>query len=56
MHLFEIAAELGISEQDIVAAAQQWLATRGEFPEKHVFNSYRRRKLPKKVTKYGIIN
>ena len=56
VQLFEIAAELGISEQDIVAAEQQWLATRGEFQEKLVFNSYRRRKLQKNVTKYGIIN
>ncbi|MDP8933877.1 MAG: 2TM domain-containing protein [Cyanobacteriota bacterium] len=56
IQLFEIAAELGISEQDIVAAEQQWLATRGEFQEKLVFNSYRRSKLQKNVTKYGIIN
>ncbi|WP_333307028.1 MULTISPECIES: 2TM domain-containing protein [unclassified Microcoleus] len=56
VQLFEIAAELGISEQDILAAEQQWLATRGEFQEKLVFNTYRRRKLQKNVTKYGIIN
>jgi hypothetical protein len=54
--LFEIASELGISEQDIVAAEQQWLATRGEFAEKLAFNGYRRGKLQKNVTKYGIIN
>ena len=56
VQLFEIAAELGISEQDIVAAEQQWLANRGEFQEKLVFNTYRRGKLQKNVTKYGIIN
>ncbi|MEG4506963.1 2TM domain-containing protein [Microcoleus sp. F6_B4] len=56
VQLFEIAAELGISEQDILAAEQQWLATRGEVQEKLVFNTYRRRKLQKNVTKYGIIN
>jgi hypothetical protein len=56
VQLFEIAAELGISEQDIAAAEQQWLANRGEFQEKLVFNSYRRRKLQKNLTKYGIIN
>jgi len=56
VQLFEIAAELGISEQDIVAAEQQWLATRGEFQEKLVFNSYRRGKLRKNLTKYGIVN
>ncbi|MEG4233214.1 2TM domain-containing protein [Microcoleus sp. Pol11C3] len=56
VQLFEIAAELGISEQDIVAAEQQWLATRGEVQEKRVFNAFRRRKLQKNVTKYGIIN
>ena len=54
--LFEIAAELGISEQDIVAAEQQWLANRGEFAEKQNFNSYRRGKLRKNLTKYGIVN
>lgn len=56
VQLFEIAAELGISEQDIVAAEQQWLANRGEFAEKLAFNTYRRGKLQKNVTKYGIIN
>ncbi len=56
VQLFEIASELGISEQDIVAAEQQWLATRGEFAEKLAFNGYRRGKLQKNVTKYGIIN
>lgn len=56
VQLFEIAAELGISEQDIVAAEQQWLATRGEVQEKLVFNSYRRGRLQKNLTKYGIIN
>lgn len=56
VQLFEIAAELGISEQDIVAAEQQWLANRGEFSEKLAFNGYRRGKLQKNVTKYGIIN
>jgi 2TM domain len=56
VQLFEIAAELGISEQDIVAAEQQWLATREEFQEKLVFNSYRRRKLHQSLTKYGIVN
>ncbi len=56
VQLFEIAAELGISEQDIVASEQQWLATRGEFAEKLAFNRYRRGKLQKNVTKYGIVN
>ncbi|HAT14117.1 MAG TPA: hypothetical protein DCS91_11580, partial [Microcoleaceae bacterium UBA11344] len=42
VQLFEIAAELGISEQDIVAAEQQWLANRGEVQEKLAFNRYRR--------------
>ncbi|MCC3526993.1 MAG: 2TM domain-containing protein [Microcoleus sp. PH2017_22_RUC_O_B] len=56
VQLFEIGAELGISEQDIVAAEQQWLATRGESQEKLVFNSYRRGKLRKNLTKYGIVN
>ncbi|MEZ2236526.1 2TM domain-containing protein [Microcoleus sp.] len=56
VQLFEIAAELGISEQDIVAAEQQWLAHRGESTEKLAFNAYRRRQLQKNVTKYGIIN
>ena len=56
VQLFEIATELGISEQDIAAAEQQWLATRGEVQEKLVFNTYRSQKLQKNVTKYGIIN
>jgi 2TM domain len=56
VQLFEIAAELGISEQDIVAAEQQWLANRGEFAQKQAFNSYRRSKLRKNLTKYGIVN
>nr|WP_293334193.1 2TM domain-containing protein [Microcoleus sp. CAWBG58] len=56
VQLFEIGAELGISEQDIVAAEQQWLATRGESQDKLVFNSYRRGKLRKNLTKYGIVN
>jgi hypothetical protein len=56
VQLFEIAAELGISEQDIVLAEQQWLANRGEFQEKLVFNSYRRGRLRKNLIKYGIVN
>jgi 2TM domain len=56
VQLFEIAAELGISEQDIVAAEQQWLANRGEFAQKQAFNTYRRSKLRKNLTKYGIVN
>jgi hypothetical protein len=56
VQLFEIAAELGISEQDIVAAEQQWLANRGELQEKQAFNYYRRKRLLKDFTKYGIVN
>ncbi len=56
VQLFEIAAELGISEQDIAAAEQQWLANRGESSQKLAFNNYRRRKLQKNVTKYAIVN
>jgi 2TM domain len=56
VQLFEIASELGISEQDIVAAEQQWLANRGESSQKLAFNNYRRRKLQKNVTKYAIVN
>ncbi|MGL5058465.1 MAG: 2TM domain-containing protein [Microcoleus sp.] len=56
VQLFEIAAELGISETDILAAEQQWLVNRGEFQEKLAFNRYRRGKLRKNVIKYGIIN
>jgi 2TM domain len=56
VQLFEIAAELGISEQDIVAAEQQWLVNRGEFAQKQAFNTYRRSKLRKNLTKYGIVN
>jgi hypothetical protein len=56
VQLFEIAAELGISEQDIVAAEQQWLANRGEVQEKLAFNRYRRGKLQKNLTKYAIVN
>ncbi|MGE5659656.1 MAG: 2TM domain-containing protein [Actinomycetota bacterium] len=54
--LFEIAAELGISPEDVVAAEQEWLTHSAEDREKQVFNSYRRNKLRKNFVKYGIVN
>lgn len=54
--LFEVASELGISPADIQAAELEWMAHRGEFQEKNVFNAYRRSKLQQNLVKYGIVN
>lgn len=54
--VLEIAQEMGISPEDLAAAEQEWLAHRGEFQEKQVFNQLRRERLKQSLIKYGIVN
>jgi hypothetical protein len=54
--LIEIADELGISPQDLVAAERDWLARQGDRQEQQAFNAYRRSQFRQHATKYLIIN
>lgn len=54
--LFEIATELGIAQEDLLAAEQEWLAHTEEDREKQVFNAYRRGRLKQSFVKFAIAN
>ncbi|WP_448561437.1 2TM domain-containing protein [Trichothermofontia sp.] len=54
--LQEIAAELGISPDDLQAAEREWLAQREALQELHEFNTYRRARWKDQVVKYVITN
>ncbi len=54
--LLEIAAELSISPETLLAAEKEWLARQGEVQQKQDFDNYRRRKLRLNAEKYLIIN
>lgn len=54
--LLEIAAELEISPESLEAAEREWLAQQGELQKRQDFNTYRRRKLQKRVGNYAIVN
>lgn len=54
--LQEIALELGISEQDLEQARQEWIEIQQEKQEEQEFQRYRRGKFRSHLMRYGIIN
>ncbi|MGF1536613.1 MAG: 2TM domain-containing protein [Elainellaceae cyanobacterium] len=54
--LFEIAEELGLSEQHIQLAEQDWLLGRQTSREHRDFQHYRRVRFRQHLIKYGIVN
>ena len=54
--LEEIAADLGITQTDLVAAEQAWLDIKVETTKKQEFNLYRQQLLKNRVIRFGIIN
>ncbi len=54
--LFEIAEELGLSDQNIQAAEQDWLLGKQTSHEQQDFQRYRRVRFRQHLIKYGIVN
>jgi len=54
--LWEIAAELDISPENLQLAEQEWLSRRGELQQRQEFNLYRRRMFQKTFGTYLIVN
>ena len=54
--LWEIAAELDISNATIQAAEKDWLEQKAIDRKRHAFDLHRRQKFKQKLTKYAIVN
>lgn len=54
--LVEIAEDMGISPENLQAAEQEWLSHQGDFQQRKVFDSYRRRNFQQNLIQYGIVN
>jgi hypothetical protein len=54
--LVEIADELGISAETLIAAEQEWLLRKDEIQKRDEFNLYRHKQLKKGIGKYVIVN
>ncbi len=54
--LVEIADELGISAETLIAAEQEWLLRKDEIQKRGEFNLYRHKQLKKSIGKYVIVN
>ncbi|MGB5635970.1 MAG: 2TM domain-containing protein [Waterburya sp.] len=54
--LWEIAAELDISNASIQAAERNWLEQKVIDRQRHAFDLHRRQKFKQKFTKYAIVN
>lgn len=54
--LLEIAAELEISPESLQAAEQEWLTQQTDIQKRLDFNKFRRRRLQKRLGRYGIVN
>lgn len=54
--LLEIAAELEISPQSVQLAEQEWQALQTDIQKRQDFNKFRRRRLQKRLGRYGIAN
>ncbi len=55
-HLLEMADELGISPESLLAAEKDWLTKQSEFQQKQDFDLYRRRKFQKNTERFLIVN
>ncbi|MCT7948603.1 2TM domain-containing protein [Ancylothrix sp. C2] len=54
--MLEIAQDLNIPLAHLEAAEKEWLSRSGDFEERQVFETYRRKKLKKNAVNYGIFN
>lgn len=54
--VMEIAAEMGITPEELEVAEKEWQLCKEEFQEKHIFNTIRKQKLKQSLIKYGIVN
>lgn len=54
--LVEIAAELEISPETLLAAEQDWVTRKGEIEKRQQFNLCRRNQFQHKLGKYAIVN
>lgn len=54
--LWEIAAELDISNSNILAAEKSWLEKKASDQQRSEFNLVRRQNFKQKLTKYAIVN
>ena len=54
--LLEMASDLGISQENLQIAEQQWLSRQGEFKERQLFDDYRRTTLKQNFIRYIIVN
>ncbi|MBD2314287.1 2TM domain-containing protein [Desertifilum sp. FACHB-1129] len=54
--LAEIAAELEITPETLLAAEQDWMTRKGELAQRQQFNLCRQRQFQRKLSKYAIVN
>ena len=54
--LLEIAAELEISPENLIAAESDWSRGQGELQKRQAFNIYRRSRFKKRLVNYAIFN
>ncbi|MCG8366064.1 MAG: 2TM domain-containing protein [Pseudanabaenales cyanobacterium] len=54
--LLEIASELGIPEDTLWAAEQEWLSQRGVAQDQQTFDAYRRQKFQHHLVRYIAVN
>jgi 2TM domain len=54
--LLEIADELEISPENLLAAEREWQAQQGEIQKRQAFNLYRRGKFKKSLGNFAIVN
>lgn len=54
--LLEIAGELGISDDMLLAAEQEWLSRKGEMQEQATFDQYRRQRFQHHLIRYLVVN
>lgn len=54
--LLEIAEELGISAQTLLAAEQEWQIRKSELKDQKLFDQHRRQRLQHRLVRYGIVS
>ena len=54
--LLEIASELGISEETLWLAEQEWLSLRGVAKDQQTFDEYRRQRFQHHLVRYIVVN
>lgn len=54
--LVEIAEDMGISPENLQVAEQEWLSHQGDFQQRKLFDTDRRRNFQQNLIQYGIVN